>query len=83
MDIQFAPAGIMPEAPEPFSKKPAKRRIQIDRAAAQFESGCEYTETQVNIILMQLFEDHVFARRLMIVNGILDRTPTGSKYWVK
>jgi hypothetical protein len=83
MHILFAPEGQMPEAPEPFSKKPAKRRIQIQRAAKLFEPGVEYTEFQVNVLLMQLFQDHVFARRMMIVEGILDRTATGSKYWMK
>ncbi len=82
MDIKFAPAGVMPEAPEKIARKSAKRKIQIDRAATLFEPGKQYTERDINILLMQLFEDHVFARRMMIENRILDRTPTGSAYWV-
>jgi hypothetical protein len=82
MDIKFAPAGVMPEAPEKIARKSAKRKIQIDRAATLFEPGKQYTESDINILLMQLFEDHVFARRMMIENRILDRTPTGSAYWV-
>jgi hypothetical protein len=82
MDIKFAPAGVMPEAPEKIARKSAKRKIQIDRAATLFEPGRQYTESDINILLMQLFEDHVFARRMMIENRILDRTPTGSAYWV-
>ena len=82
MDIKFAPAGVMPEAPEPIARRGAKRRIQVERAATLFEQGKQYTETEINILLMQLFEDHVFARRMMIENRILDRTPNGSSYWL-
>lgn len=72
----------MPEAPERLARRGAKRKIQVDRAATLFEPGRQYTETEINILLMQLFEDHVFARRMMIENGILDRTANGSSYWV-
>jgi hypothetical protein len=82
MNIVFAPAGVMPEAPERIARRGAKRRIQVERAATLFEPGRQYSETEINILLMQLFEDHVFARRMMIENRILDRTPNGSSYWV-
>jgi hypothetical protein len=82
MDIKFAPSGVMPEAPEKIARKSAKRKIQVERAATLFEPGKQYTETEVNILLMQLFEDHVFARRMMIENQILDRTANGSSYWL-
>ena len=82
MDIKFAPAGVMPEAPEKIARKSAKRKIQVDRAATLFEPGKQYTENEINILLMQLFEDHVFARRMMIEHRILDRTPNGSTYWL-
>lgn len=72
----------MPEAPERLARRGAKRKIQVDRAATLFEPGRHYTETEINILLMQLFEDHVFARRMMIENRILDRTANGSSYWV-
>jgi hypothetical protein len=82
MDVKFAPAGVMPEVPERLARRGAKRKIQVDRAATLFEPGRQYTETEINILLMQLFEDHVFARRMMIENRILDRTANGSSYWV-
>ena len=82
MNIVFAPAGVMPEAPERIARRGAKRRVQIDRAATLFEAGRQYSETEINLLLMQLFEDHVFARRMMIENRILDRTSSGSAYWV-
>jgi hypothetical protein len=81
MDIKFAPAGVMPEEPEKIARRSAKRKIQVERAATLFEPGRQYSETEVNILLMQLFEDHVFARRMMIENRVLDRTPNGSSYW--
>lgn len=83
MEIGFAPEGVMPEAPERISKKPAKRRVQIERAKGLFEVGKTYTEMQVNILLMQLFQDHVLARRTLIEQRFLDRTSDGSSYWVK
>ncbi len=55
---------------------------QLERAVRHFESEREYSETEVNIILMQLFEDHVFARRLLIEWGFLDRIADGSRYWL-
>lgn len=72
----------MPEYPEKFSKKSAKRKVQIDRAKTLFEAGVRYSETDVNLKLMSLFEDHVFARRTLIEIGFLERTKDGATYWV-
>jgi len=83
MEIHFAPAGVTPEEPERISKKPAKRRVQIERAKGLFKSGQTYSETKVNILLMQLFQDHVFARRALVEEAFLERTKDGSSYWVK
>lgn len=81
MDITFAPAGTSPEAPEKIARRSPKRRVQVERAATLFAPEIRYTERQVNELLMTLFEDHVFARRMMIENRVLDRTPNGSEYW--
>ena len=83
MDVRFAPEGEMPDAPEVMARKSAKRRIQLERAKSLFDAGREYSETEVNLLLMQLFQDHVFARRALIENQFLDRTANGSRYWVK
>jgi hypothetical protein len=72
----------MPVAPEKLSMKNAKRRVQFDRAKTLFEAGRKYTESEVNILLMQLFEDHIFARRALVTDGFLDRTNDGAAYWV-
>lgn len=68
--------------PAPIARRLAKRMAQLEGAVRRFEPGVEYSETEVNIILMQLFEDHVFARRLLIEWGFLDRVADGSKYWL-
>ncbi|NDE68828.1 MAG: DUF2087 domain-containing protein [Microbacteriaceae bacterium] len=41
----------------------------------------QYIEPEVNDILCEYFEDHVFARRLLIEWGYLDRRQDGSSYW--
>jgi hypothetical protein len=55
--------------------------VQVERAAGLFSPEIKYTEREVNDLLMALFEDHVFARRIMIEHRILDRTGNGSEYW--
>jgi hypothetical protein len=70
-------------APAKIARRLPKRMAQLEGAAAQFEPGRDYSETEVNIILMQLFEDHVFARRLLIEWGFLDRVADGTRYWLK
>ena len=82
MDIKFAPAGTMPELPEKIARKAPKRRVQVERAAALFSPGRKYTEREINELLSILFEDHVFARRMLIEHRVLDRTTNGSEYWV-
>ena len=81
MDLKFAPAGTPPAAPEKIARRAAKRRVQVERAAGLFSPGVKYTEREVNDLLKTLFEDHVFARRMMIEHRILDRTDNGSEYW--
>jgi hypothetical protein len=68
--------------PENIARKLARRTAQLEHAASKFEFGVHYSERQVNEVLANLFHDHVFARRLMIDFGLLDRFPDGSKYWV-
>ena len=68
--------------PAAIARRLAKRMAQLEGAVRRFEPGVEYSETEVNIILMQLFEDHVFARRLLIEWGFFERLADGSKYWL-
>jgi hypothetical protein len=66
---------------EQIARRLARRTAQLVRASESFVIGESYTERQVNDLLAELFDDHVFARRLLIEWGYLDRDPDGSKYW--
>jgi hypothetical protein len=50
-------------------------------AAELFDFETKYDEPKINETLMRVFDDHVFARRLPIEWGFLDRTTDGSSYW--
>jgi hypothetical protein len=50
-------------------------------AAELFDFETKYDEPKINETLMRVFDDHVFARRLLIEWGFLDRTTDGSSYW--
>jgi hypothetical protein len=54
---------------------------QLAAAADKFHFNEKFDEPAVNDVLMNIFDDHVFARRLLIEWGFLDRTPDGSAYW--
>ena len=46
----------------------------------QFINGKEYSETEVNDILKDIFDDYVTIRRYMIEYGFLKRRDDGSVY---
>jgi hypothetical protein len=67
---------------------PTKRRDQlllIEYMAAQFEKGHDYTEKEVNAILIEhmnpIFKDYAILRRELYNYGYLDRERDGSRYW--
>jgi hypothetical protein len=51
----------------------AKRRLVLEYVAERFEPGREYDEKQVNGILLELFDDYVTLRRLLVDDGLLER----------
>jgi hypothetical protein len=67
--------------PEKIARRLAKRMAQLEGAVGAFEFDARYSEADVNDKLRDSFEDHVFARRLLIEWGFLDRTPDGKSYW--
>jgi hypothetical protein len=67
---------------EKIARKISRRVAQLQNAATSFEPGQFYTEPEVNEILVELFDDHVFARRLLISWNLLERTLDGSSYWL-
>jgi hypothetical protein len=66
---------------QPIARRLAKRTAQLEQAIAHFEPERRYTEPEVNEVLSQLFDDHVFVRRLLVDWGFFDRTADGSNYW--
>lgn len=67
---------------------PGKRRRQdqtliLDYLASKFETGREYTESDVNLLLRQYhtFDDWALLRRELFERGYLNREQDGSKYW--
>jgi len=64
-----------------IARRLSKRIAQLEAASEGFEFDRQYTEPEVNDILREYFEDHVFARRLLIEWGYLDRRQDGSSYW--
>lgn len=67
--------------PGAIARRRHKRTLQLLEAAQLFEFEERFSEPEVNERLSQMFDDHVFARRLMIEWGFLDRTKDGSAYW--
>ena len=66
---------------EKIARRLAKRMAQLEFAVAAFAFEAKFTEAEVNDKLREFFDDHVFARRLLIEWGFLDRTPDGTSYW--
>jgi DNA-binding transcriptional ArsR family regulator len=67
---------------------PTKRRDQqvlIEYMASLFEPGRDYTEKEVNAVLIErmhpIFKDYATIRRELYDNGYLDRERDGSRYW--
>lgn len=65
---------------------PASRKIQriaLEYIASHFDFGKEYTEKQVNSLLIRLhtFGDPALLRRELFENGYLNRQTDGSGYW--
>ena len=67
--------------PQPIARRRDKRNAQLVSAAELFDFETKYDEPKINETLMRVFDDHVFARRLLIEWGFLDRATDGSSYW--
>jgi hypothetical protein len=64
-----------------FSAKEKKKVIILNRIAAKFETGRVYTESEINAILSDIYEDYVTLRRYLIEYGYLRRTRDCKEYW--
>jgi hypothetical protein len=58
---------------ESLPARDAKRRVVLEWAAAQVDSGRAYTEHEINVTLAELHDDHVTLRRLLVDAGLLER----------
>ena len=61
------------------------RQLLIEYMASRFEPGRDYTEKEVNAVLLErmhpIFKDYAIIRRELYDNGYLDRERDGSRYW--
>ena len=64
--------------------KAAKQKIVLGFLASRFERKREYSEKEVNEILNHhhSFGDPALLRRELIVKGLMERKPDGSRYWL-
>jgi hypothetical protein len=65
---------------------PSRQRVQrmaVELLATHFEAGREYTEQEVNFLLLEwhTFGDWAMLRRMLYDWKHLDREPDGSRYW--
>jgi hypothetical protein len=61
--------------------QPAKLKVILDYLLPNFEMGVDYTEKQVNLILLHFNEDTAALRRELFEARMLDRESDGSRYW--
>ncbi|MEN0046028.1 MAG: DUF2087 domain-containing protein [Bacteroidota bacterium] len=69
----------------PGKKQKNKQHLMLEFLAAQFETGKDYTEKEVNDILNQhhSFNDPATLRRLMFGKQLINRTLDGKRYWLE
>jgi DNA-binding CsgD family transcriptional regulator len=65
-----------------FPPKEKKKVVILSEIVKQFQSGEHYSEREVNDILRPVYEDYVTIRRYLISYGLMDRTRSGSEYWL-
>ena len=51
----------------------AKREVVLEYVAERFDASREYTEREVNDVLLELYDDHVTLRRYLVDAGLLTR----------
>jgi hypothetical protein len=61
--------------------QPTKLKVILEYLLPNFEVGVDYTEKQVNLILLRFHEDTAALRRELFEAHMLDRESDGSRYW--
>jgi hypothetical protein len=59
--------------------KESKRRIVLERIAAEFEPGVRYDEEEVNVVVGRFLNDYASLRRYLVDEGFLTRDH--GEYW--
>lgn len=62
--------------------KAQNRLVILEYLASKFEPGKQYSEQEINLILMKYLDDYVTRRRDLIEYHFLTRTDDGRFYWV-
>lgn len=63
-----------------WPKKQKEKLIVLDYIARLFEPDREYSESAVNTVLSEVYEDYVTLRRYLVDYGLLIRQPGGGAY---
>ncbi|NMB65952.1 MAG: DUF2087 domain-containing protein [Spirochaetes bacterium] len=68
-----------------WPKKKEEKLEVLHYIQSKFEKGHDYTEAEVNAIIMNYhsFGDYALLRRELYDNYLLNRTADGKKYWVE
>ncbi|MEY8354340.1 DUF2087 domain-containing protein [Lachnospiraceae bacterium 54-53] len=66
-----------------FPSKEKYKIVILREISNQFLPGTHYSESEVNDVLKKIYHDYPYIRRLLIEYGFLDRTDSGSEYWLK
>ncbi len=90
MDRSLLPRELRPFVDEHgrLYRWPARQKVQrmaLGLLAGRFEPGREYTEQEVNFVLMDAhgFGDWAMLRRLLVDWNHLGRRADGSRYWLR
>ncbi|OGM06037.1 MAG: hypothetical protein A2008_09360 [Candidatus Wallbacteria bacterium GWC2_49_35] len=65
-----------------FTMKEKNRIIILGHIASRFKFGVKYTESDVNSVLMEIYDDYVTLKRYLVDYLFMDRKPDGSLYWL-
>ena len=66
-----------------FPAKQKRKAVCLQLIATAFESERIYSESEVNIVLANIYDDFVTLRRYLVDFGFLKRTTDGAEYWLQ
>ncbi|MGG2995478.1 DUF2087 domain-containing protein [Paenibacillus macerans] len=65
-----------------FPAKEKKKIVVLSKIAEQFQPDKRYSETELNHILKEIYEDYAVIRRYLVDYGFMGRTDDGQEYWL-